>query len=156
MSSAEREARRVEDQPRVDTAQTSAEQADGPVQLGVAAVIRSDDRILIIRRSAGVAAPLSWAFPGGAVGPQESEREALVREMQEELGIRVRPVRRVWSWHRPHPALILHCWEVDMADQPVLPNPAEVAEAVWLTAAEIRRLPGLLPSCLELLEAMGV
>ena len=125
-------------------------------QLGVAAVIRRGGRFLLIRRSAGVAAPLKWAFPGGGIHPGETEQQALVREMHEELGVSVRPLRRVWSWQRPEPPLLLHCWEVCLLDGQMRLNPAEVAEAAWLTPAEIRRLPDLLPSCLDLLGVLGV
>ncbi len=34
--------------------------------------------------------PLKWEFPGGKVQSPESEQEALIRELKEELSIRVR------------------------------------------------------------------
>lgn len=126
----------------------------GRPTVGVVAVIERAGRYLMIQRSATVPAPLSWAFPGGAIEDGEDEPHALIREMREELGIRVRPGRRVWTWHREHPPLDLHCWTADLLDADVHPNPIEVAEVRWLTGDEIRALPGLLPSCTDLLNVL--
>ena len=53
----------------------------------VAAVIERDGRILIGQRKAGGRHGLKWEFPGGKVEPGEEPREALARELREELGI---------------------------------------------------------------------
>ena len=46
-------------------------------------------RVLIAERPAGKHMAGRWEFPGGKVAPGESEQAALVRELQEELGIGV-------------------------------------------------------------------
>jgi 8-oxo-dGTP diphosphatase len=53
----------------------------------VAAIIERDGRILICQRRPGQAHPLKWEFPGGKVEPGEGPREALTRELAEELAI---------------------------------------------------------------------
>jgi 8-oxo-dGTP diphosphatase len=52
----------------------------------VAAVIRRAGRILIALRRAEGERGGQWEFPGGKVEPGESEPEALMREIREELG----------------------------------------------------------------------
>ncbi len=52
---------------------------------GSAAVIRRDDRFLVIERSDG----LGLAFPGGLAHFWESEERALAREVLEETGLRL-------------------------------------------------------------------
>lgn len=59
----------------------------------VAAVLRRDRHILICQRSRSGAMPLRWEFPGGKVEAEESEPDALRRELREELGIEARPGR---------------------------------------------------------------
>ena len=55
----------------------------------VAAVILRDGAVLVTRRpERGHLAGL-WEFPGGKVEPGEGEEEALVREVEEEIGVRV-------------------------------------------------------------------
>ena len=55
----------------------------------VAGVIERDGRILIAQRKRTGQHPLKWEFPGGKVEPEEIPENALVRELVEELGIRV-------------------------------------------------------------------
>lgn len=54
----------------------------------VAAVIERDDRqVLICQRKSTDRHALKWEFPGGKVEPDEDPRDALRRELQEELDI---------------------------------------------------------------------
>ena len=52
----------------------------------VAAVIERDGQVLICQRKGGRHA-LKWEFPGGKVEPEERPRDALARELREELAI---------------------------------------------------------------------
>ena len=56
----------------------------------VAAVIERDGLILIGQRKPRGRHALKWEFPGGKVEAGEESREALVRELREELGIEAR------------------------------------------------------------------
>jgi 8-oxo-dGTP diphosphatase len=56
----------------------------------VAAVIERGGRILIGQRRRSDAHPLKWEFPGGKVDAGETPQAALLRELEEELGIRAR------------------------------------------------------------------
>jgi len=117
----------------------------GPVE-GVVGVFQRQGRYLLIRRAPGVRVPNTWCFPGGAIEPGESQAQALVREMQEELGIRCRPIGPCWDWTRQDGKLRLYLWRTEMVDTRLAPDPAEVAEVRWATRQEILALPGLLPS----------
>lgn len=64
-------------------------QAEPPVHV-VAAVLReAGGRVLLARRTAGRDLAGAWEFPGGKVEAGETARQALDRELDEELGIRV-------------------------------------------------------------------
>jgi 8-oxo-dGTP diphosphatase len=61
-----------------------------PVVLVVAAaLVDVDGRVLIARRPEGKALAGLWEFPGGKVEPGERPEAALIRELNEELGIDV-------------------------------------------------------------------
>ena len=47
------------------------------------------------QRKPGGKHPLKWEFPGGKVEPGESPRDAVVRELREELGIEAKVDREV-------------------------------------------------------------
>ncbi len=62
--------------------------------VGVGAVVFDADCVLLVRRAK---APLAgeWSLPGGAVELGETLEEAIVREVTEETGLRVTPLREV-------------------------------------------------------------
>ncbi len=53
------------------------------------AIILRDGLVLVTQRSERMSMPLKWEFPGGKVEPGESPEQCLVRELKEELNIRV-------------------------------------------------------------------
>ena len=58
----------------------------GPVEVAVAVFQRPDGAVLLARRPASKVYAGYWEFPGGKVEPGETVRQALVREVREELG----------------------------------------------------------------------
>ena len=53
----------------------------------VAGLILQNDKLLICQRSNLKDHPLKWEFPGGKVKKDETNEEALIREINEELSI---------------------------------------------------------------------
>jgi 8-oxo-dGTP pyrophosphatase MutT (NUDIX family) len=122
-------------------------QPDGKLHGVVAAVHRAaDDRWLCIRRSAHVAAPGKVCFPGGAVEIGEDLHAAVVREMREELGAAIRPIRQCWRWESPDRPLVLFGWTAELLEERLTPDPLEIAEVLWLTAVEAVEHPDAMAS----------
>ena len=53
----------------------------------VAALISKNDKLLVCQRTRHQTMPLKWEFPGGKIEEREQPRDALRRELEEELGI---------------------------------------------------------------------
>jgi 8-oxo-dGTP diphosphatase len=53
----------------------------------VAALIFQNGKILVCQRTRHQVMPLKWEFPGGKIEDGEQPRDALHRELEEELGI---------------------------------------------------------------------
>jgi 8-oxo-dGTP diphosphatase len=122
--------------------------------VGVLGLIQDGPRLLMIRRAKNVKAPLTWCFPGGHIEDGETEAQALVREMREELHIEVAPGRYLLTETKHSRGLVLHCWSATITAGEPLANPKEVAEFAWLTAEEVRRKEGVLPGTTDILDAM--
>ena len=56
----------------------------------VAALIVKDGKLLVCQRTRHQTMPLKWEFPGGKIEDGEQPRDALRRELEEELGIDAR------------------------------------------------------------------
>ena len=69
----------------------------------VAAIIQRNGRILIGQRKDLGHHPLKWEFPGGKVEPGEAPDAALIRELQEELGIQARIDRELMRYEYQYP-----------------------------------------------------
>jgi 8-oxo-dGTP diphosphatase len=125
-----------------------------PIRYGVVAVVADGARLLVIRRSRHVLAPGAICFPGGGIELGETEPEALIREIREELDVSLMPTRCLWRSVTP--------WRVSLAwwlgqlppDAVLRPNPAEVESVYWLTPAELLELPDLLSGNREFIAAM--
>jgi 8-oxo-dGTP diphosphatase len=107
--------------------------------LVVAAVIRRDGRILIAQRPLDKHMGGLWEFPGGKVEAGEPVERALVRELEEELGIvatAFAPLIRI-SHDYPDKSVCLDVWDVTaFAGEP---HGREGQAVRWVTSDE---LPG--------------
>ena len=55
----------------------------------VAALISNNKEVLLSRRLSKKKTELTWEFPGGKVENGESNKQALIRELKEELGVNI-------------------------------------------------------------------
>ena len=65
----------------------SADVAKPIILVAACALIDTDGRILIAQRPEGKSLAGMWEFPGGKVEAGETPEQALIRELNEELGI---------------------------------------------------------------------
>jgi 8-oxo-dGTP diphosphatase len=82
----------------------------------VAALIIREEKILICQRTEDQAMPLKWEFPGGKVERDEDLRDALHRELEEELGIDAvigRKIAAIQHTYASGVALELYFYRVD-------------------------------------------
>jgi 8-oxo-dGTP diphosphatase len=106
----------------------------------VAAVVRRGDVLLVTRRPDRPGQPGQWEFPGGKVEPGESEPEALVREIREELGcgLEVGPLLLRHAHRYPELEVELAFYAARLPEGEV-PAPLGVAEIAWAAADGLAR-----------------
>lgn len=108
-----------------------------------AALVDGDGRVLMASRPAGKAMAGLWEFPGGKIHEGETPEAALVRELEEELGVDVResclaPVAFAShdydTFHLLMPLYVVRVWKGN-------PSPREGQELRWVRAARLGDLP---------------
>jgi 8-oxo-dGTP diphosphatase len=100
----------------------------------VGSVIVRDGRVLAARRSRPAALEGGWEFPGGKVEPHESERDALAREIAEELGVQIAVGERLGEASDGGIRLVLLAAEL-VAGQPVAGGDHD--ELRWLATDQL-------------------
>ncbi|MDX9840830.1 MAG: (deoxy)nucleoside triphosphate pyrophosphohydrolase [Desulfobulbus sp.] len=104
------------------------------------AIIERDGLVLAARRSATMSLPLKWEFPGGKIDPGESPEACLVRELHEELRVRVQVKRQLpASTHHYHSVTVtLHPFVCTMPAGHA--DPQEHDTLAWCTPETLRTL----------------
>ncbi|CNH37626.1 pyrimidine (deoxy)nucleoside triphosphate pyrophosphohydrolase [Yersinia aldovae] len=118
----------------------------------VAAIIEQDGKILLARRDADRDQAGLWEFPGGKVEAEESQPQALMRELSEELGIEATISGYIGTnqWDSGHQTIRLHGWHVvHFSGEPELHCHSAI---VWLTPQQAYLYP-LAPADIPLLDA---
>ncbi len=108
--------------------------------LVVAAFIERRGRVLLSQRRADQSFALCWEFPGGKVELGESPREALVREIREELDCSVRAHELVELVFHRYPTfdLVMPVYRATILRG--LPRAASVAALEWVPLGRLASL----------------
>lgn len=117
----------------------SRKAADAVTVLVVAAVVIENGRVLVTQRPAGSHLQGLWEFPGGKVEPDEDPRDALARELNEELGIDscVGDVVDI-AFHRYESKnVLLLFFRTSIPASSPSPRAIDVADFAWRAAAEL-------------------
>lgn len=107
----------------------------------VAALIRDGKRFLICQRPAHKARPLLWEFPGGKVEEGEDHAQALIRECEEELGVRLQVGKLFTQVEHRYPDIHIR---LSLYEARVIAGQLtrkEHAAFAWIKAEEIRQYP---------------
>ncbi len=106
-----------------------------------AAVVVEGRRVLLTQRKVGTHLAGAWEFPGGKVEAGEDPREALRRELREEIGIEASVGEIVdVTFHRyedAEKAVLLLFFEATRAEGSE-PRAIDVAAVKWAAAGDLR------------------
>ena len=102
----------------------------------VAAIIIKDGRVFATQRGYGEFKD-GWEFSGGKIEPGESRKEALVREIKEELDadIRIGSLLETVEYDYPAFHLTMHCFFCELISEDIVLKEHE--DARWLSEKEL-------------------
>ena len=125
------------------------------VEVSAAVLQRDDGTFLLAQRPPDKIWAGYWEFPGGKVEPGETARDALVRELREELGITVETaypwLTRVFTY--PHATVRLNFFRVTAWNGEL--HPHEGQEFSWQSPTEFIVSP-ILPANAPILRALAL
>jgi 8-oxo-dGTP diphosphatase len=122
----------------------------------VAALIEHQGKLLACQRKPGYRFELMWEFPGGKVEPGESPREALIRELHEELAVDARIGEEVYRTRHQYPAMP-EAFELIFFSATAEPSAIKnlvFGRVEWRTPASLAELD-FLPADRELIERLA-
>ncbi len=106
-----------------------------------AGIVIENGRVLLTQRKAGAHLEGLWEFPGGKVADGEDPRDALIRELHEEIGINVRvgDVAEVtyFRYEEAQKAVLLLFYFCERTANSPAPAAIDVAALRWAKADEL-------------------
>lgn len=112
------------------------------IEVVAAVIVDQKNKYMCVQRGINSKSYLSekWEFPGGKIEDNENHTEALVREIQEELKMRIEPVNHIITVEHSYPdfQLIMHAYLSKIIDGE--PNLTEHLDLKWLPADQLSSL----------------
>ena len=105
----------------------------------VAAIIKNEDKILATKRGYGEFINM-WEFPGGKIESGETKKQALVREIKEELNIEINVDKFALDieYQYPNFYLFMSCFMCSIKEGSI--EPLEHNDGKWITKEELNTL----------------
>lgn len=104
-----------------------------------------EDTILLVKRHESSPQGNTWGIPGGKIEPGEQPREAVIREVQEEVGLHIDgdglEEMDKFFVRLPHVDYVFHTFRKQFNEKAAVTLSSEHVEAVWATVNEALELP---------------
>ncbi|MBQ3626979.1 MAG: NAD(+) diphosphatase [Synergistaceae bacterium] len=109
-----------------------------PLSPAIIVAVTKQNKLLLAHNTAMIKD--LYTVLAGFVEPGENLEQAVMRELNEEVGIKVKNIKYFGSqpWPFPQSLMIAFTAELDEASSALSPDGLEISDALWLTASEIK------------------
>lgn len=115
-------------------------------------ILEANGKYLLGKRAEWKAkAPGYWCPISGHIEQDESEEEAVIREAREELGIEVKPQKKITSIPTNDGTVMLHWWKAEIISGKETLNNAENSEIRWFSKDELKKLQPVFKEDIEII-----
>lgn len=101
------------------------------------AIIRNNGKILICQRSEKMKLPLKWEFPGGKIEKNETKEQCLIREIKEELGLKITVEKELNTVEHYYPDFGIYLYPFVCVLEGGSLNLSEHKNAIWVSIEKL-------------------
>ena len=122
----------------------------------VVAIIQKSDKYLFVKRSDYIdIAKGYWCPVSGGIEANESEEEALQREVMEEVGLNVVAEKKICTIPSHNNQSILHFWTTRVISGEARITSNEATELKWVTLDEMKNLHPIFEEDVEIFQNLN-
>jgi 8-oxo-dGTP pyrophosphatase MutT (NUDIX family) len=125
-------------------------------QDAVVAIIQKTDRFLFIKRSDYIDIAVGyWCPVSGRVEENETQVEALEREVMEEVGLSVKALEKVCEIPSHNNLFTLHFWTTEIISGEVSITSNEATDFRWVTLEQMKQLDPVFEADIQVFENLS-
>jgi len=122
----------------------------------VVAIIQKEDRFLFIKRSDYIDIAVGyWCPVSGRVEENETQVEALEREVMEEVGLSVKALEKVCEIPSHNNLFILHFWTTEIISGEASVTSNEATDFRWVTLEQMKQLDPVFEADIQVFEKLS-
>lgn len=119
----------------------------------VALILIQDEKVLVAQRPAKDRLAFKWEFPGGKIEKGESPEAALIREIQEELGLEIEEISHYMTTEYLEPPVPVRLHAYQAKSKGGIPRSKVHQQIRWVTIRDLLQLD-LAPADVPLAQAI--
>jgi len=121
----------------------------------VVAIIQKEDTFLFIKRSDYInTAAGYWCPVSGRIEKNETQIEALEREVKEEVGLKVKALKKISEIPSHDNQFKLHFWTTEIISGEASITSNEATDFKWVTLAQMKRLQPVFEKDIQVIEKL--
>jgi len=122
----------------------------------VVAIIQKEDTFLFVKRSDYIdTAAGFWCPVSGGVEENETQIEALEREVMEEVGLSVKALEKICEIPSQNNLFTLHFWTTEIVSGEASITSNEATDFRWVTLEQMKQLDPVFEEDIQVFESLG-